>query len=186
MNTIFTLNFMALAIFAWVSLVKIVPSCAASRYRYRLWRLRDGLADDIRGGGFESSNAARKIVSYIEVAIEDAADLTALHVLLFFWTNRVDVSLNDPLALRELGHRDRVRLEETLSEVENAFLAKAFLGSVSGWLLTLPLLPAVATAALRDSGRPKFLKNAASQIRNDLAASNQLDGPHEGLYQHVG
>lgn len=186
MNALLTFNLIGLAIFAWVCVVKIVPSCATSRYRNRLWRLRDTLTDDIRRGEFESPEAARKVVSFMELAIEDADDLTALHVLLFFSMSQEEDFAEDPLELGSLSPKDDVALKARLADVEDVFLAQTLWGSVSGWVIAFLLSPIVIVAAVRDSGRPKLLRNAVSQIRNDLLASNQLNGSHEHLYQHVG
>lgn len=185
MTTLLSLNLVAVAIFAWFSIFKVVPSYATSRCRYRLWQLRDELADSIRNGEFETPDAARRIVSVVELAIEDAEDLSALNVRLFYWVSRDERLSNDPFHLTALSTGDARSLRKALSEFESALLAKTLLGSPSGWLMTLFLTPVVAISAIRTNERPPVLSRAAKQIGNDLLRSNQLDGPHDRLYQHV-
>jgi len=186
MNALLTINLIVLALAAWLSVTKVVPSCATSRYRYRLWRLRDGLSDDIRHGKFHDVEAAKNVRLLIDLAIEDAEDLSALNLLLFGLVVRKSDLPEDPLGLADLRPHDRDCLNERLTEVQDALLSKTLFGSVSGWFITALVSPVVLVAALRDSGRPKVLQRTSDRIRDDLVRSNRLDGPHGHTYQHVG
>ncbi|HET8814110.1 MAG TPA: hypothetical protein VFM51_04065 [Solirubrobacterales bacterium] len=187
MTALLTLTLVALALFAWVSITKIVPSYATSRYRYRLWRLRDDLSDDIRHGKFDQEEGPRKVLALIDLAIEDADDLSALNMILFAWTvvGTKDIP-EDPLELGELSPHDDRMLAERLQAVHSALLAKTLLGSVSGWVITIVLTPFVFYSAMRDSGRPKILARASDRIQTDLLRSNQMESHHGRFYQHVG
>lgn len=186
MTALLTINLIVLALAAWFSITKVVPACATSRYRYRLWRLRDALSDDIRHGKFHDEEAAKKVLLLIDLAIEDADDLSALNLTLFGMVMRRSDFPRDPLGLSDLRPYDRDCLTERLAEVQDALLSKTLFGSVSGWIVTLVLSPIVLIAAGRDSGRPKVLQRASNRIRDDLVRSNELDGPHGHTYQHVG
>lgn len=186
MTALLAINLIVLALAAWLSITKVVPACATSRYRYRLWRLRDALSDDIRHGKFDDEEAAMKVRLLIDLAIEDADDLSALNLTLFqFVVRRSDLPA-DPLGLGELSPSDEECLKERLEEVQAALLSKTLFGSVSGWLATAFLIPVVGVAAFRNSGKPPVLQRASDRIRDDLVRSNRLDGPHGHTYQHVG
>jgi hypothetical protein len=185
-TALLTLILIALALFSWASITKIVPSYATSRYRYRLWRLRDDLSDDIRRGKFDQEDGPRKVLAFIDLAIEDAEDLSALNMILFAWTVVAGQDIPDePLELGELSPHDDRLLMERLEAVDSALLAKTLFGSVSGWVITLVLTPFVIYSAMRDSGRPKILARASDRIQTDLLRSNEMES-HGRLYQHVG
>jgi len=186
MNALLTVNLILLALAAWFSITKVVPSCATSRYRYRLWRLRDALSDDIRHGKFHDREAAKKVLLLVDLAIEDADDLSALNLILFSSVVRGEDLPRDPLGLDDLKPYDKDCLIERLEEVESALLSKTLFGSVSGWFIAAILTPFVLVAAIRDSGQPRVLQKASDRIRDDLVHSNGMDGPHDHLYQHVG
>lgn len=187
MTALLTLLLVALALFAWVSITKIVPSYATSRYRYQLWRLRDGLSDDIRHGKFDQEDAPRKVLALIDLAIDDADDLSALNMILFAWTVVGDKEIpRDPLQLGELSQHDERLLDQRLQAVHSALLAKTLLGSVSGWVITVVLTPFVIFSAVRNSGRPKILTRASDRIQTDLLRSNEMESHHGRFYQHVG
>jgi len=186
MTALLTINLIVLALAAWFSITKVVPACATSRYRYRLWRLRDALSDDIRHGKFHDEEAAKKVRLLIDLAIEDADDLSALNLVLFQLVLRRSDLPADPLGLEELSPYDQECLKERLEEVQAALLSKTLFGSVSGWLATFFLIPVVVVAAFRDSGQPRVLQRTSNRIRDDLVRSNRLDGPHGHTYQHVG
>jgi hypothetical protein len=187
MNALLTINLILLFLAAWFSLTKVVPSCATSRYRYRLWRQRDTLADEIRHSKFHNSEAAQKVLTLIDIAIEDAEDLSAFNFILFGWVFRKEEIPKDPLALGDLTDFDHECLSQYLQEVQSALLSKTLLGSVSGWVITAFVFPFVLVAAIRHSGRPLVLERASDRIRDDLVWSNCVGDPSpDHLYQHVG
>jgi hypothetical protein len=189
-TALLTINLIALAIFAWISLTKIVPAYATSRYRYRLWRIRDDLADDIRHGKFDQRDAPKRVLFFVDLAIDDAEDLSALNMFLFAWTFWGNQEIpDDPLALAAASPRDQNLLGERLASINSALLAKLLFGSVSGWLITIALIPFVAVSAIRNSGRPRVLARASNRIQTDLLRGSTLDNNdhhHGRLYQHVG
>jgi hypothetical protein len=128
------------------------------------------------------------VLAYIDLAIEDAEDLSALNMILFAWTVWDSKEIpDDPLELGSLKPHDERILGDRLQQVDSALLAKTLLGSVSGWIFTLLLIPSVAISAIRDSGRPKVLARASDRIQTDLLRGNALEESHHGrFYQHVG
>jgi|SwirhirootsSR3_FD_contig_31_16816623_length_1041_multi_11_in_0_out_0_2 hypothetical protein len=187
MNALLTINLILLFLGAWFSITKVVPACATSRYRYRLWRQRDTLADEIRKGKFHNPDSARKVLTLVDLAIEDAEDVSALNFALFTWVFRKEELPRDPLGLGGLTNYDRACLDDHLEQVQSALLSKTLLGSVSGWLITAAVFPFVLAAAVRHSGRPKVLQRASDRITDDLVWSNCVGDPHpDTLYQHVG
>ena len=56
--------------FSYITFVLVIPSFGKSLYRYRLWRLRDELMDEIIHDRLPDNMITRCVVSRIEVAIE--------------------------------------------------------------------------------------------------------------------
>ncbi len=73
MAALLTFDLVALALFAWFCLVKVVPDCNVSILRYRLWRVRDRLADQICLGVYENEAAATDVLHTIEACIANSA-----------------------------------------------------------------------------------------------------------------
>jgi hypothetical protein len=146
-NTVITLTAAGIALFAWVSVFKIVPACSASFLRYRLWRLRDKLVDEIRHGRFRDQRQPKRLVSLVETAIEDAADLTALNLFLL----RVSVGRVPPprlLDLEEVHPADQALIEAHVEELARAAISHTLRGTPSGWLVATLLLPPFLLVAL--------------------------------------
>jgi hypothetical protein len=83
MSALFIINLLALAVLAGISLFVIVPSCALSWRRRRLWRLRDSLISEIRAGAFTDDEEPQRLVVRMEKYIECTDTMGALHTWLF-------------------------------------------------------------------------------------------------------
>lgn len=176
MNVVLTLYVVALALLAWFSVFKIVPSCTVSLFRHRLWRMRDKVADEIRGGTFEDTEQPKRYVALLEGAIEAAPELSPLNLLLarLTWTDSMKKLEQLPLRLDDLAPTDRAVLEKHLEELHNAVLTQMLFGTPSGWLVSLVATPLVAAAVLRDrfrrdkGGGGSFLDHAKSHVADDF------------------
>jgi hypothetical protein len=185
MTAVLTLGLVGLVVAAWASLFKVVPDSATSRCRYRLWRLRDQLVDEIRHGEYEDPRPPELLVEYIELGIEDAGDLTAANAVLFHLTTRRLESPPDPFDFSTFQPRDSALVKERLEEFEGALLSKVFFGSPSGWVLSAVALPIALFSLVRArGGRPPVVEGTARRLREDLVLSNRDEHP-QAIYQHV-
>jgi hypothetical protein len=141
-TAVLTVALAANAALAYASLTYIVPSCARSRFRYRLWALRDQVMDEIYDGRFEKTDQARKLVAAIELVIRGADQLSLLRV----WFANLVVDERDlPEHLRfeldRLSASDRDRLQRHLRALHWLIIKHVFVGSVSGWIYLLATRP---------------------------------------------
>lgn len=177
MNTLLVLDIVALALFAWACAFLIVPLCAANMCRYRLWRIRDGLADAIRADAFEDCTQPDRIVSVIEGTIEHLPDLSALNVALFHLSGR---SLSDGRPWRgawrldRMAAEDRERLKPHVDALERAVISHVFFGTPSGWLALAVVAPmALATELVKrltgkDGGGASLVHDARRHVREEF------------------
>lgn len=140
---------LTLALLAWAGAFKVIPYCALSMFRYRLWRFRDGLADDIRRGSFEDQTQPRIFLRLVETSIENANELSPLNMLLFRLSI---VGMREPPRQLELNQissaKDRERLMGKMAAFERMLIRHAFTGTPSGWFVTLGAVPVAIIATL--------------------------------------
>ena len=146
MSTVLWLNVVALALFAWACVFKLVPGYALSHHRYELWRLRDQLADDIRHGAFRDQRQPRQVLRLMERSIENLDDMSTLNMLLFRLSARGVPEWSPPWDLAAANPSDRKELERRIESLENVLVKHALLGTPSGWLSMFVMLP-IAIAA---------------------------------------
>jgi hypothetical protein len=199
MEALLTLNVIGLSLLAWACIVWIVPSYATSHLRYRLWRLRDELVDDIRAGKFDDDEQPRELVAIVESVIERAAEFSALNVVLLRLSVGRRFRPPHPLKLDKVSDRDRERLEQCLEGLLDAVMVKSLLGTPSGWLMCVVLFPvallsAITTRGGKGPGRPSrpFLRRTRLRAAGEvdpllLIESRNGDRPRRrrSLYQHV-
>ena len=163
MTTLLFINLVVLALAAWVSLFILVPSCAASRCRYRLWNLRDQIVDQIRHGEFVDSQPAQELVLITELAIEDAPDITAVNAFLFRIATGDLRLVEDPLGLETLGPQDSRSMEPHIQRLDHILLTKAFLGSPTGWIAALVMTPFFLISLFKARGGRPAVTGATSK-----------------------
>jgi len=73
---------------AMMTIFWIIPGCWTSQFRYRVWRLRDEIADDIRRHRFEDETQARILLGDVEAAIRCAHQLSMVNMLIVFRLTR--------------------------------------------------------------------------------------------------
>jgi hypothetical protein len=144
MTVLATLALIAVALFVWACLFKVIPNCLLSLFRYKLWRQRDELAQDIRRGEFEHRKSAEMVLEEIECFIEGAPQLSPFNIgLLYLSARGVVVVPEDRLVLRNLPTDERARLESTLDAFHRTVAKHVLFGTPSGWLVVLLAMPAV-------------------------------------------
>jgi hypothetical protein len=195
-TALLTLNVILLALAAWAALFRVIPTCASSLFRYRLWRLRDQLVDDIRNEEFRDNAQPMELVCMIEAVIAGAQDLTAFKAWAAHATSR-GLAIPDSLRLPHAHPRDKDRLEKVLNELYAAMLSKALLGTPSGWLFSIVLVPVAIVVTLtsrlftRDPHEGSLFEDAKWHVREEfeldpaLAAITNSRTPQQALYQHV-
>ena len=72
----------ASVLISWLFLLYFVPRNMLSLFRYRLWRLRDAIRDDIHSGDLPDSKVTHLLVQVVESAIAVAPILTMLRYLI--------------------------------------------------------------------------------------------------------
>lgn len=190
MSALLTAYGVAVALFAWFMLVKVVPDCGTSHFRYRLWALRDELVDEIRAGEYEDEARAQRFVAMFEWAIEQAADLSVLNVILLH-LSRPHRAGRDPLDLEGLAPADASRLQVYRDDFERAMAMKA-LGTPSGWIFMALALPAALVVVpcellfrRRNRGRAlleRVRRHAVADFDLNPALGRKRRRP---LYQHI-
>jgi hypothetical protein len=196
MNALLTVSVVAIALFAWASVVRIVPFCAVSLFRYRLWRIRDQLVDEVRHGKFDDIEQPKILVSLVEATIAGAKDLTALNMLLLRLAAPRDVSPPHPLNLDDLNPSDRELVEGHLHRLLREMAIHTLGGTPSGWICSIVLLPLAVVVTVVTRLRGKGDGGSVIQATKlhvleevDPAAlalmSRRNDRRGRSLYQHV-
>lgn len=173
MSVLLIIDVIALALLAWFSLFKIVPDCATSRFRYRLWRLRDDLVDELRRDAFRDPERARRFVWFIEGFIEEADDLSALNWVWWSTATRGYKCDDYPLDLESLQTEDAARLQRYRDELVWAIFLKVMAGTPSGWIGAVIGIPILLAGELvrRFKGRNasgSVLDHARQQVVEDF------------------
>lgn len=146
----------ASASIAWILVVVALPRYFRSAFRYRLWRLRDDLVDDVLSGNLPDVSSVREMRKRVEVGIRYADDLTLATVLVSAWathasgfTVRQERKIREQEARRreELTAKELVLVDQYESRLTKASVVHVLTGSPSGWigvLLAALLSPLVA------------------------------------------
>jgi hypothetical protein len=178
MTTALFINIIVLAVGTWVCVFKVIPACRASFFRNRLWELRDQLVDDIRRGEFVETQSANNLLAIIELAIDDAEDVSALNFFTFealVGSSKAARHHDDPLRLNEQVFSDAQKLRAVLDDFELALLTKVFFGSPSGWAVSILSFPIFVSSFLWNRWRKRrhwLADTAADRILDALVESN--------------
>jgi len=166
MSAWLTFDLIALVLFASVCVFKIIPSCNVSQLRYRLWRLRDDVVDEIRGDVFSKDDQPRRFVTEVERLIANSQELTPFRLFLLYLSAR-PFRLPRPdraFDLDALRGRDRAVMSKHADALERLVVRHLLTGSPSGWLVICVSAPIAAGAALLD--RTKGKGNGASVLQS--------------------
>jgi hypothetical protein len=152
MSALLTFDLVAIALFVWFALAKIIPSCNVSMFRYRLWRLRDALADEIREGVFDDDTQPKLLLKVIEASIVIAPDIGVVKLLFVRWSAR---NLRPPeiLDLESLSQQDGPRLMGRFYEFRALSVRHVAFGHPSGWVMTSLLIPLALVVTLAERVR---------------------------------
>lgn len=166
---IFCLSAAAFFYVAYVVLFA-VPKNQASRFRYRLWRLRDDIVDAQISGEIEESPEATQLVEAIEAGIESARDLSPLRFLIVFMFMATSPHLREQL--KRHGLPKIALMPKNYGHSFGRLLLKHLLfGSVSGWIFSIVLFGLIMPFALitkRAKSVWSFLEDTAAGIARTL------------------
>lgn len=130
----------ALAIFVGVCVIKVVPATLVSLLRYRLWRIRDDLFDEIHNGGFMDTREPRLALEELERTIAVAPELTLAKVALAGAIARKRRFVPIPIPNAANAHPDdRPKLEAVIREYRVRTVAHVVFGTPSGWLIVVSM-----------------------------------------------
>jgi hypothetical protein len=166
---------------AYATLVFILPSCARSQFRLKLWALRDQVVDEIFAGCFEDTRQPRKFVAAVESVVGSAEHLSLLRV----WLE--DLASDEPgppehlrVDLATLSAPDRERLTRHVELFHRLIIRHALVGSVSGWLFLLVTKPLAFLGILRRAVAPRAVKASSpfEDVALDEMSLNGRNGVH--------
>jgi hypothetical protein len=184
-----TIDLLGVGLFAWFCLVKVLPDCNVSIYRYRLWRVRDRLADQIRWGQFDDARAPTELLQRVERFIVTAPEIGIVKLLFMRLALRGCPAEPDLLEREGLSRDDRRRLELIVRELQSINARHVAFGSPSGWILTFLLVPValvvIAIERLNQRGVPhgSVLDETRDRIRHEASPSwNYFDSEDTGSH----
>ena len=120
MALLLTLLIIGMVLLAWLSVFKIIPSCYLEMRSYKLWRLRDKLADAIiLHQELEDDLQARHFLVYIEKSIQATAKLGPLNTVILHLVSRKSKTESSARFLGGLEGRDRTLLSSYLKDYED-------------------------------------------------------------------
>lgn len=176
--TLVVLTFSIVAGSLPVVLVLQFKSLAASRFRSKLWQLRDDLMDDLLFGRIAMSDRSRLTLRATEAQIKIAGRHTMIDLLLAtaVYRNQELRSLKDEILEAEGPVADRQALIEYVCRLQDASMSHLFRGSVFGWLAGR-ISAALWTDPVRQAPRTVAqAPNMETTIMPELAAKLPLVG----------
>jgi hypothetical protein len=198
MGAVLTVLLIATALWAWFCILWLVPRNLRSLFRYRLWRLRDGLATEIRAENFDEVREPRHLLDSVECFIEMAEELTPLRISLLILSARpayvFDKETEDTyaLSLAGLSRHDKDLLGRYVAEFNDAVTKHVFFGSPSGWLACIPFSPFFVAAKVmslwqrRESDLAYDVRRRTTAASLTAIASSHIhDSAHQPLSTYV-
>jgi hypothetical protein len=178
----FILVWSLLAIAAWAGIILVIPWCQRSRFRYRLWRLRDKVTDDLIRDALPRSDAVIELREQIDDSIRYSRDFTFLNFLLAYTVAEKYSRLAVQRASRDdLRPEEAERLKQYESQLEEAQTVHLLTGSVSGWVGTV-LLAILSFPKLTSRGQDRSPKELMAQkVTNEVASQPELWVPRRRL-----
>ncbi len=129
----------------WAIFMVFIPSCLCSLFRYRLWRLRDTVKDEILQAQLPDQEVVHEFLSVIESAILLAEKITLIQVLFLPVNERAlhQQRRDSNRLIQQLDEGSRSRFLAHRKEFMGILILRLFIGSVGGWVFLVGLLPAI-------------------------------------------
>ena len=152
------------AAMGWIGAFIIYPASQESRFRYRLWRVRDAIVDDVRTGALPRAPLVKELIANVEHAILHSKRFNLLR-----WRSAAPlVQMPSSIARREkiiawmasLPPEQRAAFESHLTGFVSSLLRHLFTGSV----LALAVLGVVNVVDITRSISSRIRKGVAGAI----------------------
>lgn len=191
MSAFIAIDLIAFAVLAAVSVMVIIPSCNTSMFRYRLWRVRDGVYDQMRTEQFEDPELADTFITFIEGLIRFSGEFTAFRLAYTRMSGRRHAVVPTEAQAREempfffpdcCSAHDRSLLKPYLDDFQHAAALHLAFGTPGGWVLTCALAPILLLrtlgAVVAERGRQNVVAVARGlfreELRDDLRSAPQF------------
>jgi hypothetical protein len=130
--------------------VAVFQSTERSRYRYRMWQIRDEVVDAVRQGDFQMDKAVISWIEDTELMITATDWMTPFRYLEASRAHRRSGVSLEPHSLIPTSAETREYLEKMTDQARAARMRLLFFGSSSGWLLAAGA-PLIARTVAKDS-----------------------------------
>ena len=122
----------------WIAIIFYIPWCIRSGLRYRLWRLRDKIYDDVRTGRIAEINLVVSYIDDVERFIRYSQHYTLVNALIT--PNPSAEECRQKMRFVTTGKKalseTHLELFESYEhEATDIFFSSLFFGTVLGWLL---------------------------------------------------
>lgn len=161
-----------LVLAGWTIFVFEVPSYTSSMFRYRLWRVRDSIADDVIDGVLSDSKGSQLLISEIENVINQAADVSLFKILLLGkMPSNIQKAIESERteSFRNLPVGEQNKLRAYRKEVYEIILKHCLIGCRSGWLFLVPAVP-IATVIVLGNWIGKGMAGGWSVLKEQVVA----------------
>lgn len=123
----------------WFSVVLLIPGYTESILRYRLWRVRDQVYDDIASGKLPDCRASRNLIDEVETLIRASHHMTLPRILLL-WVACPRQTNNVTQPSHDLYTNEQIEYAKQIHDGAYELCARhAIFGTYSGWF-AIPFL----------------------------------------------
>jgi hypothetical protein len=169
-----------LAVAAWAGVFFVIPWCQQSRYRSRLWLLRDQITDDMINGVLPTDDAVLELRTWIEGHIRYVKDFKLSNFIL-----AIIIRKTSPLPPMNYASRADLTPDELalLQSYEARFLRmqtrQLFAGTPFGWLASPGVLLSAILAPRKASKAHRVVERTVQ--RPDVTGRPELWVPERHL-----
>jgi hypothetical protein len=152
------------AIGFWIVLFGAVPAMVRSLFRYRLWLLRDSLADDLLFDRLGDSEAAKIMLRMIESNLSTSDEVTFVRVAML---SRAATAVSDEpsiaKAIAKLDAREKNIMNGYRFRYSFLMSLQLTLGSPIGWVILVMLFPFIVLLSVYNA-----CQRSSEQVANAL------------------
>lgn len=156
----------------WFGAFYAIMWCQESRFRYRLWHLRDRIVADVLAEDLPAAPAVQHLLEDIEIGIRHTPRIRLSRLLAFGLAHRgLDIPGEGPATKGKLTASQRAQLRAYEDELARAYATYLLTGAPVGWLAVAWTLPGIILDKLRHrrSASAARTSTAAAAVPADLA-----------------